>query len=85
MAIEVLTGRARQPIRVEMPFEPTRADAVIQYLGDWGIDHLAIIPYPARWLSVREVPMRRSKGSILTRRCFDKLSPELAQGGLAEA
>jgi hypothetical protein len=47
-SLGVPTVRARQAIRVEMPFEPSRADAVIQEFADRNVDHLARIPHPAQ-------------------------------------
>jgi hypothetical protein len=45
---------ALQAIRGEMPFEPQPAGAVIQSLGDWEVNHGAIIPHPARWLHMSQ-------------------------------
>jgi hypothetical protein len=46
----VPTVGAYEPTWVEVTFQPNRANAVIQKLGDWEVYHAAIIPYSARWL-----------------------------------
>ena len=41
---------ACQPIRVEVTFEPKRADAVIQEFADRKVNHTSMLPHPAQWL-----------------------------------
>jgi hypothetical protein len=42
------TVRALQTLRVEMPFEPTRADAVIPEVAKRKVSHVAMRSQPAR-------------------------------------
>ena len=40
---------AYEPTRVEVTFQPHRANAVIQKHGDGKVSHAAMIPHAARW------------------------------------
>jgi Homeodomain-like domain-containing protein len=51
---------AYPPIRVEVAFEPKRADAVIQKLGDRKVNHMAMIPQLAHWLHMSQPFMPKS-------------------------
>ncbi len=46
--------RACQPIGVEVAFEPQSAEVIIQELGDREVNHVAMIPHPARWLHMSQ-------------------------------
>ena len=42
------TVGAGEPSRMQVTFEPDQADAVVQEFGNWEVDHVVIIPQPAR-------------------------------------
>jgi hypothetical protein len=45
-----------EPIRVEMPLQTNQTNAIVQQVGDWDVDHAAILPSPylARWLHMSQ-------------------------------
>jgi hypothetical protein len=60
-ALGVPTMWARQPVRVEVTFEPKEANAVIQEFADRKVYHAPMIPYPARWLHMSRTLYRKSE------------------------
>jgi hypothetical protein len=54
----VPTVWARQSGGVEMALQPQNADALAQQFADREINHVAIVPYLARWLHMSQIFMR---------------------------
>jgi hypothetical protein len=53
---------ACQPIRVEVTFEPKRANAVIQEFADRKAYYAPMLPHPARWLHMSRHFFRAGMG-----------------------
>jgi hypothetical protein len=65
---------ARQPVRVEVTFEPKEANAGIHEFADRKVYHAPIIPYPARWLHMSHFFAEES--TLLT-----EIQPVVCSGG----
>ena len=48
------TARVCEPMRVQVTFQPGRADAIVQELGPREIHHAAVLSQPARWLHMSQ-------------------------------